>query len=667
MKKQKSGWEKKKEKIQAELKILQSGQKTLPGFFASSSTTPIPSDSNDAFEAITDEFSSHINSVDFSISKTSDHISIQSLQTLDNIDDSIKLWQRPATGQEVSFITCTHPIQPSSVKNTVSRGYKRNIDNEQDETVRTWLSFNQKREKYFCSVCICFNGDANNIFVTGCPLDPTGRSHHLHNINRHELSVAHSAALDAFFISKAGKSTRHLLDQGIKTVVDQNRFVLKSIIKAFRTLVMQGLPWRGHRNENATAILEPYLRYGNIQALLKLLITVDPMLNEHLRQLSANEKTSQKCKFGKKSGAVGRGSKITWLSNDTFDALLKVFITQIQKRIISLINKNGVFSIQADSTTDIALCNQMCLVIRTIQKQHQVEIDEYVSYIPLHNVIEERLIDMCEITRGRATNLFTDISNMLDKTNLDWKANCIVHCFDGASVMTKLADHFREATQNKNQHIWCHSHRLSLAVVDHCSLIDHPSIQQLFSMLQNLFNFVNAGYKRCAVFVNTVNGSKHNQGGSRKLAKFLTHKWQGRCKAVTSLIGRFDSEDAEKQVNDGLVVQLISTLDLIAADSDFDVETRGTAFTFLQQVLRKESIILAILYSQMMSHVDDLMAIMQFRDSDYSSVNQLISATLLKLEETGKKFDHFWRYADSYCKVIISILNYFELSCLIAS
>ncbi|XP_065661646.1 uncharacterized protein LOC136084753 [Hydra vulgaris] len=250
----------------------------------------------------------------------------------------------------------------------------------------------------------------------------------------------------------------------------------------------------------------------------------------------------------------------------------------------------------------------MCLVIRTIQKQHQVEIDEYVSYIPLHNVIEERLIDMCEITRGRATNLFTDISNMLDKTNLDWKANCIAHCFDGASVMTKLADHFREATQNVNQHIWCHSHRLSLAVVDHCSLIDHPSIQQLLSMLQNLFNFVNAGYKRCAVFVNTVNGSKRNQGGSRKLAKFLTHKWQERCKAVTSLIGRFNSEDAEKQVNDGLVVQLISTL--------------------------------------------DLMAIMQFRDSDYSSVNQLISATLLKLEETGKKFDHFWRYADSYCKVL---------------
>ncbi|XP_065668504.1 uncharacterized protein LOC136088542 isoform X1 [Hydra vulgaris] len=350
---------------------------------------------------------------------------------------------------------------------------------------------------------------------------------------------------------------------------------------------MQGLPWRGHRNENATAILEPYLRHGNIQALLKLLITVDPMLNEHLRQLSANEKTSQKCKFGKKYGAVGRGSKITWLSNDTFDALLKVFTTQIQKRIISLINKNCVFSIQADSTTDIALCNQMCLVICTIQKQHQVEIDEYVSYIPLHNVIEERLIDMCEITRGRATNLFTDISNMLDKTNLDWKANCIAHCFDGASVMTKLADHFCEATQNVNQHIWCHSHCLSLAVVDHCSLIDHPSIQQLFSMLQNLFNFVNAGYKRCAVFVNTVNGSKHNQGGSRKLAKFLTHKWQGRCKAVTSLIGRFNSEDAEKQVNDGLVVQLISTLDLIAADSDFDVETRGTAFTFFNKFYEK--------------------------------------------------------------------------------
>jgi hypothetical protein len=247
---------------------------------------------------------------------------------------------------------------------------------------------------------------------------------------------------------------------------------------------------------------------------------------------------------------------------------------------------------------------------------------------------------------------------MLDKTNLDWKANCIAHCFDGASVMTKLADHFREATQNVNQHIWCHSHRLSLAVVDHCSLIDHPSVQQLFSMLQNLFNFVNAGYKRCAVFVNTVNGSKHNQGGSKRLAKFLTHKWQGRCKAVTSLIGRFNSEDAEKQVNDGLIVQLIATLDLIAADTDFDVETRGTAFALLQQVLRKESIVLAILYSQMMSHVVELMSIMQFRDSDYSSVNQLISATLLKLEETGKQFDHFWRYADSYCKVKILILNY---------
>ena len=422
--------------------------------------------------------------------------------------------------------------------------------------------------------------------------------------------------------------------------------IVKAIMRAFRMLMVQGLPWRGHRNERAGDILKPHARLGNILAVIRLMIESDSILNEHIRGLAAAEEQNRSS-----AGVVGRGSTVSWLSHTTMENILTVFVNSIQKRVVARLKKDGVFSIQLDSTTDVATMDQLCLVVRSVRKQY-IDAPQGESQPPQTEMIEERLLDVCKVIRGRADNLFELTTEMMDRAGLNWRKFCIAHSFDGASVMHRLAEKFRDATDNVNQHVWCHSHRLSLAVVDHCKDPQDTATQVLFANVQSACNFFTAGYKRHEVFREAIKGNRKGHRACQGLKKFLTHKWHGRYHSLRSIFGRWHGPAADQQLRDGLIIEVIQSLHSIDADTDFVPETRGDAHGLLMNFLRKETIIIALAYTEILSFVDKVMATMQSRDSDYSSDTQLVQKLETQVKRAQRQFDHFWTTAQAYCTAL---------------
>ncbi len=87
-------------------------------------------------------------------------------------------------------------------------------------------------------------------------------------------------------------------------------------------------------------------------------------------------------------GPKGRGSKISLLSNNTQDKLVKTMGDLVKTEIVKCVNDAVFYSISADGTTDISLCEQMAITLHFVQGME----------------VKEHLTDLvqCEVTTGEA-------------------------------------------------------------------------------------------------------------------------------------------------------------------------------------------------------------------------------------------------------------------------
>ena len=105
--------------------------------------------------------------------------------------------------------------------------------------------------------------------------------------------------------------------------------------------------------------------------------------------------------------------------NRMFDSMLTGFTAAVQKRIIARVKKDGVFTIQLDSTTDVAVWDQMCLVVRSVLKFYLAPSHTNTQAQPQTEMTEERLLDVCKVQRGRAAYLFDCAAGKLNASTLN--------------------------------------------------------------------------------------------------------------------------------------------------------------------------------------------------------------------------------------------------------
>ena len=127
--------------------------------------------------------------------------------------------------------------------------------------------------------------------------------------------------------------------------VKNNRDLLERIIDVIFLLGRQGLALRGHDENLSTAE-----NSGNFLEVLKLLGRYGDKVDEHLRKV---EKEHEKLR-SQKSKKRGRGCKITFLSHNSQEKLIKLISGQITGVIVQKIKDCPAWSLIVDSTPDIA-------------------------------------------------------------------------------------------------------------------------------------------------------------------------------------------------------------------------------------------------------------------------------------------------------------------------
>ena len=80
-------------------------------------------------------------------------------------------------------------------------------------------------------------------------------------------------------------------------------------------------------------------------------------------------------------GLKGRGSKMSLLSNNTQDKLVNTMVNLVSKGIVKCVNESVLYSLSADGTTYISLCEQMDKTLRfgkgMVVKEHLIDLVQY--------------------------------------------------------------------------------------------------------------------------------------------------------------------------------------------------------------------------------------------------------------------------------------------------
>ena len=168
-----------------------------------------------------------------------------------------------------------------------------------------------------------------------------------------------------------GRSIDSSLEQQEKTEillrkreVAANRSIMKRVIDTVVYLGKQGLAFRGHR-ESLIDDSEAYK--GNFLESLSYLSPYDITTANHLEKVKNQQAMSKRSKGGKK-GAKGRGSKLTFLSNDTQNNLINIIGREIASQIVKEIGSCRAWALIADTTPDVSHHEQLSICARIVNR-----------------------------------------------------------------------------------------------------------------------------------------------------------------------------------------------------------------------------------------------------------------------------------------------------------
>ncbi|KAG8175953.1 hypothetical protein JTE90_026937 [Oedothorax gibbosus] len=240
--------------------------------------------------------------------------------------------------EKIEFVQ-KHPIQPQAGQNLdlpfkpLKTYYRSSIDDAVEH--RKWLSYSADINKIYCSVCMAFSNERQSNFVNGYDINI---KHLYKSLVSHENSNSHRTASSAYIVATKNADVMCVIDKNLadkrKIQVLQRRKILMRVIDIAIFLGRQGLSFRGHREEAVSNLKNRSVNHGNFLELVTLVCKYDDTLNGHVTQAI------------KKSEAQEQH--------------------QIQMEIVKEIKMAVFFSIEVDSTQDIAVMVQLALCVRYV-------------------------------------------------------------------------------------------------------------------------------------------------------------------------------------------------------------------------------------------------------------------------------------------------------------
>jgi len=366
---------------------------------------------------------------------------------------------------DISASKSTPPVQPTLCQ------FPRRFSTQLYK-VYDWIEYSVQTDSIFCFACRHFGGVSTSqgdrlghrVFIDkgfSCWYNIQSQ------LREHSKSKRHVSALVGWVDFKAVSAGRK---QSIAAVIDsnrseeirQNRAHLKSMLNVTSPLGRQGLPFRGHsENDEAT-------NKGNF------LETADLLAAE-----SGKTGLRQDRRYGQYS------------SPESQNEMINVFEEKIKNIIAEEVKEAGYFSILVDETKDLSEKEQLAILVR----------------YTLHGDIKERAIGTYHMKDLSAESLAAAICKELSSQGIDMQL-CVGQCYDGASVMRGSVRGVQARIREQVPHavyIHCHAHRLNLVVVD--TISDIPKMSEFFNIVQTLYTFIANSNTRHTLFVKAQNPS----------------------------------------------------------------------------------------------------------------------------------------------------------------
>ena len=122
---------------------------------------------------------------------------------------------------------------------------------------------------------------------------------------------------------------------------------------------------------------DPSVNTGNFLEILKYLAEYDDVIAAHFEKVETEHRRLEEKKEGSVKGSktrkFGRGSKTTFLSNDSQNKLVDIISKEIVREIVDLIKDSVAWALIADTTPDVSKHEQLSFVRANRWKIRQCE------------------------------------------------------------------------------------------------------------------------------------------------------------------------------------------------------------------------------------------------------------------------------------------------------
>ena len=350
-----------------------------------------------------------------------------------------------------------------------------------------WLTLCTTRQKLFCFYCsaaarknlLVFSKNQDSAFISNgyCNWRKSSKA-----FLKHGYSSTHAEAVLKI------NSTQDIGSQLDYIHKEEQKARRESLLKQLSSLLFllhQGLAIRGHNMED-----------GNLFQLLKLRSQDDPQL-------------------------------ITWLNDhnyyspDILSEQIELMAHSILRGVLKEINSAGWFSILADEATDVKRCEQMCVCIRWVD-------DDY-------NVNEET-IGLVKVSKTDSATLFAALHDVCIRCVLPLE-KCRGQAYDVAANMSGHISGVAARVQKEEKaalHVHCLAHSLNLCLQSTARVC--MPISECLHLVMELVQLIKWSPKRSYLFQQIKNEMSPE---SQDLKPLCPTRWTVRTEAINAVLTNY--------------------------------------------------------------------------------------------------------------------------------
>ncbi len=361
-----------------------------------------------------------------------------------------------------------------------------------------------------------------------------------------------------------------------------NRKMLLKILSCIKFLARQGLPFRGHGNDED----------GNLIQLLKHHGEEDGQLLDWLQKKS---------------------NKYT--SHDIQNSLIKIMALSVLRKITEKLHNSPFLTIMIDETTDINNREQVTVVIRRIDENLEV-CEEFIGLYTVDTI--------------NASSLFSVINDTLIRLNVSM-SKLRGQCYDGCSTMSGSKSGVAKRVQDKEPRAvftHCYSHSLNLAAND--CVKKSQLMKASLETTHEITKLIKKSPRRDAIFrkLKAESDSLSDQK-SLSIRLLCPTRWTVRADSLLSIINNYGV--------------LLSTWDE-AYEAVKDTESKARIQGVCSQMESFNFLFGTVLGEMLLRHTDNLSKSLQNRTrcaAEGQEIGDMVVRTLQSIR-SDECFDLFW-------------------------